>query len=81
MSYDPPEDNRKFRDKFDFPYDLLSDRDHSATIAYGVAESDAARSPRKSVLIGPDGKIAVAYDSVTPADHPSQVLDDLDRLK
>lgn len=81
MSYDPPEDNRKFRDKFDFPYDLLSDEDHSATIAYGVAEADAARSPRKSVLIGPDGKIAVAYDSVKPADHPGQVLDDLDALK
>jgi peroxiredoxin len=60
---------------------LLSDRDHRATIAYGVAEADAERSPRKSVLIGPDRKIAVSYDAVKPADHPGQVLDDLDRLK
>jgi peroxiredoxin len=51
------------------------------SIAYGVSETDSARSPRKSVLIGPDGKVAVAYDAVTPADHPAQVIADLDGLK
>ena len=30
------------------------------------------------MLIGPDGKVAVAYDEVTPADHPGQVIADLD---
>ena len=81
VSYDSPEINSMFREKFDFPYDLLSDEDHGATVAYGVADPDAERSPRKSVLISPDRKIAFAYDSVTPADHPSQVIEDLDRLK
>tara|TARA_Y100000588_G_scaffold29785_1_gene28979 strand:- start:218 stop:376 length:159 start_codon:yes stop_codon:yes gene_type:complete len=47
------------------------------SIAFGVSEPDSARSPRKSVLIGPDGKVAATYDKVTPADHPSQVIDDL----
>jgi len=51
------------------------------SIAYGVSETDSPRSPRKSVLIGPDGKIAVAYEAVTPADHPAQVIADLDGLK
>ena len=51
------------------------------SIAYGVSEADSPRSPRKSVLIGPDGKVAVAYDEVTPADHPAQVIADLDGLK
>jgi peroxiredoxin len=32
------------------------------------------------VLIGPDGKIAAAYEKVTPADHPDEVLADLNRL-
>tara|TARA_B100000676_G_scaffold304280_1_gene356257 strand:- start:520 stop:660 length:141 start_codon:yes stop_codon:yes gene_type:complete len=45
-----------------------------------VSEPDSTRSPRKSVLIGPDGKVAVAYDEVTPADHPGQVIADLDGM-
>ena len=81
LSYDSPTDNRAFRDKFSFPYDLLSDEDGAVSIAYGVSEPDSTRSPRKSVLIGPDGKIAASYDEVTPADHPSQIIADLDAMK
>lgn len=51
------------------------------SIAYGVSDADSPRSPRKSVLIAPDGSVAVAYDAVKPADHPAQVLADLDGLK
>lgn len=50
------------------------------TVAYGVAEEGAARAPRKSVLIGPDGKVCKAYDQVVPAEHPDQVLADLASL-
>jgi peroxiredoxin Q/BCP len=81
ISYDSPANNGAFRDKFSFPYDLLSDADGAVSIAYGVSEPDSPRSPRKSVLIGPDGKVAAAYDAVTPADHPAQVIADLDGLK
>lgn len=48
--------------------------------AYGVPLRDTGRTERVSVLIGPDGKVAAAYDKVTPADHPAEVLADLDRL-
>ena len=58
----------------------MSDEDKSASIAYGAATEDSARASRVSVLIGPDGKIAVAYAEVKPAEHPDQVLADLDRL-
>ncbi len=77
VSVDAPEDNRAFRDKFEFPYDLLSDEDKSASIAYGAAEADSARSSRISVLIGPDGTVAKVYGTVKPAEHPDQVLADL----
>ncbi len=53
ISTDSPADNKAFRDKFAFPYDLLSDEDKSMSIAYA---------------------------QVTPAEHPGQVLADLDRL-
>ncbi|MFT5439030.1 MAG: peroxiredoxin [Alphaproteobacteria bacterium] len=50
------------------------------SIAYGAAEADSARSSRVSVLISPDGKIAKAYATVKPADHPDEVLADLKSL-
>ncbi|MGY8959950.1 MAG: redoxin domain-containing protein [Alphaproteobacteria bacterium] len=82
VSYDPVADNAAFRTKFDFPYDLLSDDERSASVAYGAAENtDAAKTSRISVLVGPDGNVAVAYPKVTPKDHPDQVLADLDGLK
>ena len=58
----------------------MSDDGRSDSIAYGAATADSEKPSRVSALIGPDGKIAVAYDTVVPADHPDQVLADLDRL-
>ena len=55
--------------------------EEALSVAYGVSEPDSPRSPRKSVLIGPDGKVCAAYDTVKPADHPGQVIADLDGLK
>jgi len=80
ISFDAPADNRAFRDKFGFPYDLLSDERGTVSVAYGAAAPDAAKASRVSVLIGPDGSIAAAYPQVTPAEHPDRVLADLDRL-
>ena len=78
VSNDAPEKNRKFREKFDFPYDLLSDESLEMSMAYGAAESaDAGKASRISYLIGPDGTISKAYGTVKPAEHPDQVLADL----
>ena len=80
ISCDPVAANKAFRDKFSFPYDLLSDESKAMSIAYGAAAPDSARSSRDSVLIGPDGKIAKVYATVKPADHPDEVLADLKSL-
>ena len=80
MSFDPTEANRRFREKQGFPYDLLSDLDKSASIAYGVATAEDPRTPRRSVLIAPDGTVAASYATVKPAEHPDRVLADLDSL-
>ena len=58
----------------------MSDEEGVMSIAFGVSEPDNVRSSRKSVLIGPDGKVAATYDKVTPADHAEQVIDDLDGM-
>lgn len=80
VSFDTPGDNRAFREKFDFPYDLLSDADGKMSVAYGAAEPDSPRASRVSVLIGPDGTVAESWAKVTPAEHPDEVLAALDRL-
>ena len=41
MSFDTPEANGKFKNMFDFPYDLLSDEDGAVSQAYGAAEAGA----------------------------------------
>jgi len=45
-----------------------------------VATPEDERTPRRSVLIAPDGRVAASYATVKPADHPDQVLADLDAL-
>ncbi len=78
VSCDTPQENKAFREKFDFPYDLLCDTDRAVSIAYGAADSPGTEHPRRiSYLIDPEGKVAKAYAEVKPAEHPEQVLRDL----
>ncbi len=80
-SFDSPEENRAFKEKFDFGYDLLCDTERTMGIAYGAADDSAASHPRRiSYLIDPQGVIVKVYDPVTPADHPAEVLADLAAL-
>ena len=80
VSADSEADNRAFREKFGFPYDLLCDTDMAMSIAYGAGKAGGKMPARVSVLIGPDGTVARTYDKVSPADHPSEVLADLAAL-
>ncbi len=73
-SFDTLAENKAFKEKFGFPYDLLSDEAKAMSIAYGAADAESARPKRISVLIGADGKIARRFDAVTPAEHPDEVL-------
>ena len=50
------------------------------SVAYGAAQADSPRASRISVLVGPSGKVEKVYDTVKPADHPDEVLADLDKL-
>ena len=77
-SFDIPAENKAFQEKFNFPYDLLCDVDRKAGLAYGAAESaDAQYAARVSFLIDPEGRVARVYGSVTSADHPGEVLNDI----
>lgn len=77
-SFDTPEDNRAFREKFDFPYRLLCDTDRKLGLAYGAAKSAEDGGPRRmSYVIDEEGKILLAYPKVKAATHLDEVLKDL----
>ncbi|PSQ38598.1 peroxiredoxin [Halobacteriales archaeon SW_12_71_31] len=83
VSNDPTEDLRAFREEHDLPFDLLSDAD--GTVAerydsYGTVELRDGTTEiafRNTYVVGPDGEIERAYESVDPQQHPEDVLADL----
>jgi peroxiredoxin Q/BCP len=83
-SFDPPEDNRAFAEKNDFPFRLLSDVDKTVGQAYEVKrapeEADPLRPKRRTYLIDPDGVIRKAYRVKDVTTHPDEVLRDLAEL-
>ena len=72
-SFDDPDKNRAFADKFSYPFKLLTfDKDDDVFEANDP--SDPGWPKRISYLIGPDRRIVKAYANVKPADHPAEVL-------
>jgi peroxiredoxin Q/BCP len=77
VSFDPPDQNKKFAEQESFPFRLLSD-DGSLAVAVGAADSSDQKAARRvSYLVGPDGKVLHAYATVDPANHAAELLEDL----
>lgn len=81
VSYDTPEKNGKFAEKYHLPFLLLSDEDQSLAKATGAKRTLLPLPKRISYLVGPDGKILKAYPSVDPAQHAGEVLEDLRKMR
>ncbi len=78
VSLDPPVENRRFREQFGFPYDLLSDVTRDMSMAYGAVETkEAPMSARISYLIDPDGRVARVYGNVIATQHADELLRDV----
>ncbi|MFP4345520.1 MAG: peroxiredoxin [Anaerolineales bacterium] len=63
ISPDEPEDLRRFREKYDLPFILLSDPDHEVAEAYGVADEGIIRS---HFAVDAEGQIIEAERGVKP---------------
>ena len=85
MSFDPPERNLGFAQKYGFPFPLLSDVDRSVGARYETVRAPGEASPdnakRRTYLIDPEGRIARAYRVTDIPAHPPQVLEDLRALR
>ncbi|MEO5968742.1 MAG: peroxiredoxin [Bdellovibrionia bacterium] len=82
ISKQDSKEHQKFIEKHKLPFDLLVDNDGAVAKSFGVGTIPIiGLLKRKSVLIGPDGKLVRFYDDVDPNTHTSEVLKDLENLK
>ena len=82
MSPDEPEANKRFIEKFQIPYPLLSDPERTVMAKYGawgekmMYGKKTVGVVRSSVWIGPDGVVRKHWKKVADAaKHPAQVLE------
>ena len=80
ISADKPATQKKFQQKYDLPYTLLSDPDKKTCEAFGVIKEKNMYGKkvmgiaRTTFVIGPDGKIAHVFEKVNPEGHAEEVL-------
>jgi peroxiredoxin Q/BCP len=77
VSFDSVEDNKKFAEKFSFPFKLLSDTQREMGIAYGAASASDAKYAKRFAYLIEKGTIKQVYDVKDPANHAAQVLKDV----
>lgn len=84
VSDDPVEDLQAFHEKYDLPFDLLSDEDGEVSRAYGsygeknVFGNQVMGVFRNTFVVGPDGDVVAVYEGVDPEEHAEEVLADVD---
>lgn len=81
VSTDGVKSHKDFAEKHNLPFTLLADEDAEAAELYGVKMPMLNMAKRHSFLIGPDGNVRKIYEDVTPADHPEEILKDLESFK
>jgi peroxiredoxin Q/BCP len=80
ISPDKEASHAKFKAKYDLPFTLLADPDHSVSEAYEVwkEKSFAGRKymgvERSTFVIGPDGELVKVMRKVDPKTHADDVL-------
>lgn len=84
-SKDTVASHKKFAEKYNLHFPLLSDPDRAIHKAYGAwTEKGFLGKPgtlRNSYLINPQGKIVKSYEKVSPLTHSNQILQDLAELQ
>jgi peroxiredoxin Q/BCP len=80
VSPDDEKKHTKFKAKYNLPFDLLADTDHSVAEAYGVWVEKSMYGKkymgiaRTTFLIGADGKLEQIIEKVDTKNHTEQIL-------
>jgi peroxiredoxin Q/BCP len=75
VSFDSPEENRRFAAQHGFPFPLLSDTERRVAVPFRAALSASDAWPRRvTYVIGPEGHVEQALRTRDPAAQAEQVL-------
>lgn len=80
ISKDQPEAQRKFKEKYQLPFPLLSDADVAVQKAWGVWQEKVMYGKkvmgtvRTTVIVGADGKVERIFPKVKVDGHAEAVL-------
>ena len=74
LSFDSPNSHKKFAEKYNLPFTLLSDSDKSVAKLYNSRGFLMAK--RNTFLIDTDGKIFKIYKNVDVTTHTQKILND-----
>lgn len=80
ISKDQPEAQRKFKEKYQLPFPLLSDADVAVQKAWGVWQEKnmygkkVMGTVRTTVIVGADGKVERIFPKVKVDGHAEAVL-------
>jgi peroxiredoxin Q/BCP len=83
ISKDPPAVQKRWKEKLELPFPLLSDADAEVQRAWGVWKEknmygkQVMGTERTTVVIGPDGKVERIFPKVKVAGHVAGVLESL----
>lgn len=81
VSLDSQESHKKFSEKHDLPFSLLSDNQKEVAKKYGVLGFGGLVAKRTTFIIDKKGKIAWIFPKVDIKKHSKEVLEILDKIK
>ena len=83
ISVDDSFSHRKFAEKYNLPFPLLSDASGEVADRYGALNNFLIikLAKRYTYLINPEGKIVKIYHSVNTSKHSQEIIEDLKKLK
>lgn len=87
ISKDSVKSHRKFADKYNLDFTLLSDPDHKIIEAYGAWQEKSMFGKkymgiqRMTVIIDQNGNIVKEYPKVNPSKHAAEIIADLRGLQ
>jgi peroxiredoxin Q/BCP len=74
ISYDNPESHKKFAEKYEIPFILLSDTDKKVAKSY--AANGLLFAKRKTYLINEEGRIIKIFEKVDVSDHANEIINE-----
>ena len=76
VSLDSPESHRRFREKYNLNFPLLTDEGGRAAEALGVLREGGEKANRVTFLLDAEGTVKRVYPEVSPETHADEILED-----